>query len=315
MKSGFTLIEILIAIAISAAISVALFFVFSQTQKNIIKIENLISNDIPILIFQDRFEKDITGAFVPENWPDKNKDSKKEDKKGSKEENESEKIFFSESESDLLKFFTFITSNPFQPYGDFKPRIARVCYSVEKDSSGEYYNIFRQELSELDYSRYEKEKVSKFIILKRVKNIKIKYFYFEAEKENKKQQESKPEKKEDKPLKETGVWNYPRKKENSDNEKLPKIPQFIELFITLYDLNLARESDFVFRYVVYGQPVLQKEAENKKEPALENSPNSLLSGRPNQEVQARRGADRLNNVFDKYSGIGSRSIKSLPGIR
>lgn len=311
MKSGFTLIEVLIAIAISAAISASLFFVFSQTQKNISKIENLISNDIPILIFQDRLEKDITGAFVPEYWPDKNKDSNKKEKK---EENESEKIFFSENESDILKSFTFITSNPFQPYSGLKPRAARVFYHIEKDYSGEYYNIFRQELADLDYSKYEKEKITKFLILKRVKDIKIKYFYFEAEKENKDSKDSKKNSPQDKPLKESNVWLYPRKKDNPENEKVPKIPQFVELSITLYDLNLIKESDFVFRYVIYGQPTLQKESEEKKESGPERAPDQLLSG-VNRESQARRGADRLNNVFDRYAGIGSRSISNLPGIR
>jgi len=65
MRNGFTLIELVIAIAISSLIGVLLFNVFDQSSRLLTRVDSIVAADINIVTFYDRFEKDVMGAFIP----------------------------------------------------------------------------------------------------------------------------------------------------------------------------------------------------------------------------------------------------------
>ena len=65
MNRGFSLIEVVIAVAISSIIGVLLFNVFSQSTRALRIVDSIVSTDMKIVGFYDRFEKDVSGAFIP----------------------------------------------------------------------------------------------------------------------------------------------------------------------------------------------------------------------------------------------------------
>lgn len=320
MKNGFSLIEVIIGVAISSILSIALFLTLNQTQRSAKFIENKISNDPQLLIFQNQFEKDVTGIFVPEFWHLKQQKTtttteieveKKENqenitkatqnKKTEQKQQKIPKTFFSSSGDKKLQELTFITCNPLQMYENIKPRIVRVIYSMEQQD--DYFVLYRQETLELDYNKIEKDKLNKFSILTRIKNFELKYFYYEKEEENKDDDKNKSkqdekemnDQKKEEPKKELKImdkWSYPREEKD---KKLPKIPQYVELKLILVESDLQKEVDYVFRYVIYGQPVKRKKSmEENKDLKKESGGN------------AQKLKDQL-----KASGIGSSVMDRL----
>src|SRR3990167_9266829 len=91
MKSGFTLIELIIAFAVSTMITGALFLSFSQVQKSTKIIEKMLSIDSPIFTFSNQFEKDISGAFEPKFWFPKEEEKKEEKESPKKVEEDKNK--------------------------------------------------------------------------------------------------------------------------------------------------------------------------------------------------------------------------------
>jgi len=64
---GFTLLELIIAMAISSMLAIALFSSFYQINKTSALVEQTISIDMRAAILQNLLEKDISGVFVPKN--------------------------------------------------------------------------------------------------------------------------------------------------------------------------------------------------------------------------------------------------------
>ena len=65
MKSGFTLIELIVALAITAGISILLFQVYNQSMRLLTRVDSVVSTGMKINSFYDRLEKDFSGAFIP----------------------------------------------------------------------------------------------------------------------------------------------------------------------------------------------------------------------------------------------------------
>ena len=63
MKSGFTLIELIVALAITAGISILLFQVYNQSMRLLTRVDSVVSTGMKINSFYDRLEKDFSGAW------------------------------------------------------------------------------------------------------------------------------------------------------------------------------------------------------------------------------------------------------------
>lgn len=276
---GFTLIEIVIAIAISAMLSYSLFFVFYQVQKSVNVVERLISNDSAILIFQNQFEKDITGAFIPQHWFLEEQKSLpsglKEQKPQQQQQQKIEKVFSVETDKNIITNITFITCNPLQTYDNYKPRVVRVEYQL-KPAENDSYILSRKESLELDIKKFKDTKDASFDLLARIKEFSF-VFIYPVEKE---QQGSRDKKKKDIELKEAISW--PLKEDKDAKTKLPLMPKFIKLKIVLFDINYQREDTFEFMYQVYA--FTEPAQEPKKElsqpnaaPAQQNATQQIVN--------------------------------------
>ncbi|OGB84071.1 hypothetical protein A3F66_06140 [candidate division TM6 bacterium RIFCSPHIGHO2_12_FULL_32_22] len=292
MKSGFTLIELIIAFTISTMIAAGLFLSFSQVQKSTKIIEKMLSIDAPIFTFSNQFEKDISGAFEPKFWfpKEEEKQEQKESPKKVEEENNKkpappakkeeyqkiEKVFFSANQNKNLKELTFITANPLQSYDNYKPRIARVLYKLVPDENNkDAFKLTRKESLNLDYAKINDKNIPEYDLISNIKSFSITYIYPEQPKEEKKNPEKKPEEKKTEEPKEVKMltaeaWEYKEKDKEKEGEGLPIIPQFILVRITIWDLYQEEETSFEIRYQILAFE--EKKEEEKPKPAPKPAP-------------------------------------------
>lgn len=66
MKTGFVLLEVLIAIVLASIVGAALFSSLYQTNRSAETIDNLINIHSKIALAAQQFERDLSGAFIPE---------------------------------------------------------------------------------------------------------------------------------------------------------------------------------------------------------------------------------------------------------
>ncbi len=184
MRKGFTIIEVLIATAIASLISVALFSALLQTMHYQRTTDTLVDVHTRAAIFQNQFEQDLMGFFVPAEAYELV--STKTTGAVSKEKSEQiDKVFYATANKDQFGILSFITDHAMQVYwgetiGAPKPLVARVLYKATpvKDAK-DVFTITRQESRDLDFGHFdvdkEKSKIRAYDIVNDVKSMKVTY--------------------------------------------------------------------------------------------------------------------------------------------
>ena len=86
-NSGFTIVEIMIAIVIASLISFSLYKMVQQASGTVFRVTNIVDSDLPLIPFYNQLELDISGMFCPQTTAlaylqlfNKDKSTVKEDK-------------------------------------------------------------------------------------------------------------------------------------------------------------------------------------------------------------------------------------------
>lgn len=205
-RQGFTLIEIMIAVAIAAFMTTILFTALFQINKSVDISEAIITVHEKAARLQQLFERDLSGATtLLDNEPPKKSDKdltstttgdkqgqeKKDEKQAEKQPEKQEKkekhivkkIFNSTNKGGQLGELTFISNNPLLGFwapktssgqaGKAKPFVVRITYQLKEDPTkpGSFI-LMRQESIPLDY---EKRSGRSYEVLEGIKNITIEY--------------------------------------------------------------------------------------------------------------------------------------------
>lgn len=186
MKSGFVLIELIVATMIAAMISAVLLVALHQSGRVQVSVDNVIDMSERVAVVANQLEKDLAGAFIPvqaeqkkeaqskqsaqtesadEKTDTEKKAAEKKDDSGKsgkkKEQKPLEKIFQSTNKDGMLDTLTFVTNNPLVVFvgkdvGVVKPKVVRVQYTLKPDPQNKgSYSLFRQESNELDLAEYK----------------------------------------------------------------------------------------------------------------------------------------------------------------
>ncbi len=283
MKYGFILIELLIATLIASMIGIILMSALYQSNRFQQTIDNAIDLYSRAMLVHNQIEHDVMGAFVPIE-AEQQKEGKKaiakskesEGKKNKEKEEEKierkkikpiKQIFYSANRDGRLETLTFITNNPMAVYwgkrtGKAKPKVARVVYSIKPDMEHKNsFILYRQEGSNLDIASYKAtnpKSPRSYEVIDGIKNIEVEYIAI-IEKEPKKKNEKKE--REFRTIKE---WRSEQEKE----EELPRIPQFMNMKLVLWNGHYTRDVEFNYTFEIPVElkepPKKEKEKDQKK---------------------------------------------------
>jgi prepilin-type N-terminal cleavage/methylation domain-containing protein len=226
MKYGFSLIELMIATALSSMIAALLVTALYQGSRSQTVIDSVFDTSLRVGIVNNILERDLMGAFVPtqarikdekedqEDAEDKKASQKKETdtkktdtKKDQADEKQKvskpaekplEKIFYGTRKGENLDVLTFITNNPLEVYvgkdsGVAKPKVVRVQYRLQLENEKESKDTFvlvRQESTELDLSKFNATRA--YEVIGGIKSCVVKYTARMVKKEEQKKNATPP---------------------------------------------------------------------------------------------------------------------------
>lgn len=264
---GFSLIELMISLTISAMIIAGLFSTLAQVGAAENTITSVADVHQKAAILFTHLERDIMGAFIPEQVDPL---KKPKDAQGKQEDaiKPVDKVFYGKSRDEKnLELLTCITSNPLEVYlgaKNTKPkaRIARVVYRLEpqkgvKDS----FVLMRQEGSDVFFDSYKKttgkNKIAPgYEMIENIASLSIFYLAPDTKQEQSEGQDGK------KKYTKHKNWNSEVKQEKTGQIQY-KLPEFVEIELFLWDT--VHEKKFEFTYVI---PIMfQKDKPKRKSTA------------------------------------------------
>ena len=148
--AGFSMLEIIMVMAVSAIIMTCLFDIYNQTARNMARVERFVFEDTQILTLKNRFGKDVAGLSAI--WF---KQAELEVMLAAQEKKEAPKdfkkrsfYFYSTNKGEQFELLTFITTNALRSYGKVFDRFVRVVYKLEVDPAHEgLFRLMRKEIA------------------------------------------------------------------------------------------------------------------------------------------------------------------------
>ncbi len=314
MRSGFTLIELMLALLISSLMVISLYQMLSQTRRGVARITDIMDVDVPLMALYTQLEKDVTGMFAPQKAlkPYVEKEMKKKQAQakqqaaqqatqqspaqGAQQEKkapEDSVLIIEQKGTDL--FWTFITTGGLQTLDkDGKlvvvPYVRRVAYLLEKDPNNPaaLRLMYRYEADRTDVKSLRAPQFSpSYEIASGIKNFSVELTVYEApeEKKDTAQQEQKPAESKTPPA---------ALKEWKESEVWEKYKSLIPAYVTIRGsrVNPAGTVEYPFEFVF---KVYAYDQYKPKPPAPQQTP---ASGGPIKDLEdwmKKRGAELLKN--------------------
>lgn len=300
IKPGFSLIEFLIASFISALLSAALFSVIFQINRVVNRVDNVCEIYTNAALIHDQMQRDISGAFVPQQGqlPDEKekaqpqaqqKEGAQQAASGAAEKKNKQKltkVFYGAGADQNLEL-TFITSNPLQVYwsadvGGARPRVARVTYYLVADKERkDMFSLMRQESYDLQapFGAKVEGKVRAYTLAEHIKEIKVEYVLRKEKKSEDGKASQAPANKESAPKEYEYVvlkeWNI-EKESDDENAKLAKkagVPYSVRISYTIWDLRQQRSEQFSCIVPILGDstPIQKMSAQQTQQKSPEPS--------------------------------------------
>lgn len=290
IRPGFSLIEILIAMAISSFVMTMVFSTISMLQKSSSRYNELITVDSQQEILFSQLQKDIAGIVLPAYGFKASPKDKPEDAQKKQQEYYEKFTFQFEMVEDRLKMLTFVTTSILATYGAEKPHLVRVRYTLVPDErNNKYFTLMRQESTELLLQDFEKNSPPNYAIGYGFKTCAIACTLISTDKDNKKKVE------------EVSSWDFAEriKKQDKDAKSTEKIeqkialPQIITFKGTMSDFISDYEYDFNYAFFVPIDPKLTQKTEPKQEqkaeePAADNQAGAQQKSGPEFNVLGKK---------------------------
>lgn len=289
-SSGFTLIELIFGLLISALLVTMLYTCLYQLQRAARVSDNILSVDMRILTLKNQLSRDLAGAFMPQA------------------NSEEQKYFFGESDHGSLKLLTFITVNPLRTAIETNPKLVRVRYLVT--SVPEYTDTFKIERAESNGLAYSAlSEVKSYTVIDEIKSLKITYFM----------PEDKPEDKSDKT---DGTKNSKSGKTISDKLELLKInliakqagefknlPAYIKFNIELWDSqNHVGTTSYELALPVYTYKQIVQAKEKNKSEKDKLAEDKLKDQAAKDQPEPKSGDAKDNSGTDKKPTEPKKSV-------
>lgn len=320
LQSGFSIIEMMISLMISAMLMTASLTIYNQIGKGALTIQRITQTDTQVMILHNRLVADLQGLtplwFTAEHYEKLKKTEEKNDAKQNTmpitSNNASTKkrnnFLYAQSNDQQFDILTFVTTNALQSYGDKQRRIVRIVYMLQpEDTNLKTFKLLRKEDDTVsgDFD-LEKLKTGLFYqIAHKITQCSIEYGFIETK--NKKVD---PSKNTDKPFefKFVAKWGGATQSEK-ENEQTPTLPDILKLTIKIahtpnqepksYELYCTIPTSHATSIKSFAQQ--RQEEKNKKPEPTPNAQSNIPISEPNIAKMADRGAN--SNQFAQPSGI------------
>lgn len=276
MRHAFTLLEMILAMALSSVIIVGLIQLQRSLTNNFSVAQNLMTIDRKVSLLFNQMEHDFTSAYIPFLEREKKK-SEKENVEAEKKAKDQRKTFFVGAFKDivgpvskidgkrveLLSYVSFICTNPFQVIDEHRHRLVRVVYELVIDKAKStfdepIYQLVRRETQDLGNVRAwvsdfelpaQKKNIRTYIVADNIKGLFIEY---ESELER---PGAKPEEK--KPLL---TWRW-----GDRDETKAVVPQKVNVWLEMWDDRRTRSFRYHTSFPILSYPT--RELTKAKQPA------------------------------------------------
>ncbi len=243
MKRGFALIEVVLGIAISSILGIVLYTIINQIYRSEAQVRETISVGMRVALVQERLQRDLSGMSLLPEIKKPEQPATSEVSKGQKQVQKPveelefepakpvEQQLLSISQDDgsggqILKDLTFLTCNPLQVYGDVKPRITRVVYTLQADQPNSW-SLFRQESIDLNYIA-AKASLENYNLINGIKKLVLTYHFVPQE----------------------GDEGEPKQLTNLESEQQTELPKYVEVDLELWEDDRQDASqEFKFWYM------------------------------------------------------------------
>ena len=291
MRSAFSLIELIITLALSSILFGALMSFLYAIQKSANSYYKFVADDRVVNIGNYLF-RDFSGAFIPTHNPDDKNFQDKEKRQLIKD------CFECKTDAEgLLLEIKFITNNYLPIYNGNRSRVNRVIYKLEKDN--DLFKLMRSKDYNLEDSNFD----TFYTMLDQIKDCKIKLFQM-VKTENGENE-----------IKTQNSWSANKIYEERDQKakKISLLPQQIVFTITMQSENTFEFLVPIFGYFLdldshntksevkkQGEQLDDKSYPKQKDKDLSNTDEqfSLVSTATGNNQPVNNFDDQMTGLFD-----------------
>lgn len=238
-QPGFSALEMIIGILISAILMTASLTIYNQISKGALTVARITQTDTQVMIVHNRLVTDLQGLiplwFTKEHYEqlkktEQGKDAKEISPSSNNASSQKQNNFlYAQSNNDQFDILTFVSTNALQVYGDQPIRTVRIVYTLQPD--GQTFKLMRKEENTIagDFN-LEKLKSGKFDQLAhKITKCTIEYGFIETEKKK-----AGTEKDNEKPFEFKFVSKWGGATEsNTEENKTPTLPDILKLKLSI----------------------------------------------------------------------------------
>lgn len=181
MKSGFSLVSVMVSMALSTILLSAVFMIYNSIGRTSKFVKRVAGEDLQEIVFIKRIKQDFLGISTLWNV------NKAADKTGQQSSAEIKNAYFCSINKDgILDFLTFVSTSSLSSYGSNPPRFVRVVYKLDSDPLNEgMYRLMRKEVVEVSGELSDKQLKSGAFseLVGNISSIQINYFYVKKQDE------------------------------------------------------------------------------------------------------------------------------------
>lgn len=315
-QSGFSVIEMIIGILLSAILMTASLTIYNQISKGGIIVERITHTDTQIMILHNRLVADLQGLcplwFTKEHY-EKLKVGTKDTQQtpiNNKSTQKQNNFLYAQSNDQQFDLLTFVTTNALQVYGDTPVRTVRIVYLLQPESTDlKTFKLMRKEDSMISGEfDLEKLKSGKFEqIANKITQCAIEYGFIESKGKKADTQHSS-----DKPFefKFVSKWGGATETERED-EKIPKLPDILKLTLKIQTSNNQEAKSYeLFCTIPTSHASAIKSFAEQRQESNKKQPESIPKAQgqtPNSESENPKIADGVRSDQPKNSLPGTVS--------
>jgi len=283
---GFSAIELIMVMAISAILVTNLFQIYNQVAKNMARVDQFVLQDTQLITLHNRLSKDFDGfsaiwftqAELQARLQAKDKQSEKQEKIVEKKDDDKKncKFLYSINKNENLDTLIFMTTSSLQSYAAAESRFVKVIYQLIPDPvHKDLYSLMRKEIfaPTEDIQPESLQNGTFYELINGIKSMKVEYVLVDKIELNKQNSQKNKEKSEEQAsksqkdkkesveqpkaiirvVKEWVVFEKGKDEKKSDHANLNDEKQ------DEHDLGGAAVPKFIIIHIVFGQINQQQE--------------------------------------------------------